>query len=483
MKIKLITTHVLLISGIWVSAQFDSKVFQTINEDVIETSQAYENLKKATEKIGHRLAGTSHGKEAEEMAADILRSYGYEVEFQPFKFRGWKRKSLRLSIGGLKQPKTLVQSVALAHSPEKVSVQAELIYLGNGLESDYLKQGNQVKGKIVFASLGLEEGTPKETQNLHRSEKTALAEKYGAKGIILYNRVPNGVLLTGTASVTGDIISIPAICIGLEDGLKLKEQLSDQKQIASIEMQNEVGEMEARNVIVRQKGSEFPDEKIIVGGHLDSWDLATGAIDNGIGSFSVIDIARVFKTLNLKTKRTVEFILFMGEEVGLLGSKHYVSEALKNNTIDQIKYMSNLDMVNGPKAYSSTMETDKAYLDSLTLHTKSFKPEFKSESSIRGGLHSDHQPFMLQGIPIVGLSGSTFSPGVLNCYHADCDVFDLVDRQGLIDNVRYETFLLYDLANKRNLPSRRLNDNEVREQLIKANLEIPLRISGDWRWD
>jgi Zn-dependent M28 family amino/carboxypeptidase len=89
-------------------------------------------------------------------------------------------------------------------------------------------------------------------------------------------------------------------------------------------MTNFSGMIKARNVIATIKGKTMPNEKVVVGGHLDSWDLATGAIDNGIGSFSVLDMARTFKVLNLQPERTVEFVMFMGEEEGLLGSKAYV---------------------------------------------------------------------------------------------------------------------------------------------------------------
>ncbi|MBO6211840.1 M28 family peptidase, partial [Algoriella sp.] len=356
------------------------------------------------------------------------------------------------------------------------------IDLGNGLEDDYKRLGDKVKGKIVFAALGLLDGTAKETENLHRSEKTALAEKYGAKGIILFNRPAGGILLTGTASVTGDIIKIPAINISLEDGLKIKEQLIKGKEVAKIEMKNDVGPMKGRNIIARKIGSKLPNEKIVLGGHLDSWDLATGAIDNGVGSFSVIDIARTYKKLNLQNDRTLEFVLFMGEEVGLLGSKFYVEQAIKDGSINQIKAMSNMDMTTNPKAYYSTMEANLSILNDYAKDVQKVIPDFKLNAFTDVGLHSDHQPFMLQGVPIIGLSDSQFTKGALNCYHANCDTFDYVEEIGLKNNVILETYLLYRLSNLNDLPAKRWTEEEIKSNLIKGNLETPLRISGDWRW-
>ena len=459
------------------SAQTNQQVLDLINKEVQQNSEAYQQLKKATETIGHRATGTENGRIAEEYAANLLRSYGYDVSFQEFTFSGWNRKSLDLKINN--QP---IKAVALAHSPANVSVSGELIDLGNGLEEDYKKIGDKVKGKIVFAALGLLDGTPKEIENLHRSEKTALAEKYGAKGIILFNRPAGGILLTGTASVTGEIIKIPAINISLEDGLKIKENLSKGKEIAKIEMKNDVGQMKGRNIIAKKIGSKFPNEKIVLGGHLDSWDLATGAIDNGVGSFSVMDIARTYKKLNLQNDRTIEFVLFMGEEVGLIGSKYYVNQALKDGSINQIKAMSNMDMTTNPKSYYSTMESNLPILTDYANDVQKVIPDFKLKTFASVDLHSDHQPFMLQGVPIIGLSDSQFTKGALNCYHANCDTFDYVEEVGLKNNVILETYLLYRLSNLKEIPSKRWNEQEIKEALIKGNLETPLRISGDWRW-
>ncbi|MGV0965893.1 M28 family peptidase [Empedobacter falsenii] len=477
MKSKFLLTLGLISTTMSLSAQTNQQVLDLINKEVQQNSEAYQQLKKATETIGHRATGTENGRIAEEYAANLLRSYGYNVSFQEFTFSGWNRKSLDLKINN--QP---IKAVALAHSPANVSLSGELIDLGNGLEEDYKKIGDKVKGKIVFAALGLLEGTLKEIENLHRSEKTALAEKYGAKGIILFNRPAGGILLTGTASVTGEIIKIPAINISLEDGLKIKEDLSKGKEIAKIEMKNDVGQMKGRNIIAKKIGSKFPNEKIVLGGHLDSWDLATGAIDNGVGSFSVMDIARTYKKLNLQNDRTIEFVLFMGEEVGLIGSKYYVNQALKDGSINQIKAMSNMDMTTNPKSYYSTMESNLPILTDYANDVQKVIPDFKLKTFASVDLHSDHQPFMLQGVPIIGLSDSQFTKGALNCYHANCDTFDYVEEIGLKNNVILETYLLYRLSNLKEIPSKRWNEQEIKEALIKGNLETPLRISGDWRW-
>ena len=444
-------------------------------------SRAYQTLGDAIQKIGHRLTGSPNGKKAEEYAFNLLKSYGYNVKYQSFEVESWSRGELETKVGN-SSSMNVIKSVSLAHSPVKANVQADLVDMGNGLEEDYQSSPGKVKGKIALVYLGILPGSKSGLSNLHRSEKTAIATKNGAAGVIIFNTVKDGVLLTGTASVTGKLIPIPAVCIGLEDGMKLKDQLKTAALKASISMTNFSGMIKARNVIATLKGSKYPEEKIVVGGHLDSWDLATGAIDNGIGSFSVLDMARTFSALKLHPKRSIEFVMFMGEEEGLLGSTHYVKEAVKDGSVNHIKYMLNYDMTNDPKGYGSTNESSKDLFQSVGAIASGIDTSFKNIFRAGAGLHSDHQPFMLQGIPIGSAAGGSLPNNSGRCYHADCDNFDLVDEQGMKNTVRFNSMLIYALADVNKIPAIRMTDLETRDFLIKNNLKEALKIAGEWRW-
>ncbi|PZP50423.1 MAG: aminopeptidase [Pseudopedobacter saltans] len=458
-------------------------IFEKINTEVLSHSQAYGSLQDATQKIGHRLTGSENGKKAEQYAYDLLKSYGIkDVKFQAFQAESWSRGTISVKIGSDKSSLQIIHAVTLAHSPVKADITADIVDMGNGVEADYIKDPNIAKGKIVLAYLGILPNSTPGTKNLHRSEKTAIATKYGAKGIILINAAPGDILLTGTASVTGKLIPIPAVCIGNDAGLALKKVLKEHSQIASIQMTNHSGTITARNVIATFEGNKLPKEKIVVGGHLDSWDLATGAIDNGIGSFAVMDMARTFQQLRLHPERTVEFVLFMGEEEGLLGSRAYVTQAIKNKNIDQIRYMLNYDMTNDPKSFSSSTVDTKDLFQYIGKEIQTIDTTFRNNFKVEVGLHSDHEPFMLEGIPTGGGADAHLDKNVLDCYHADCDVFDLVDRKGQLNTVRFSTMLTYGLADAVTIPTKRLSDEETKELLIKNNLEEPLKISGDWRW-
>lgn len=457
------------------------KVFRRVDNEVRTNSKAYQTLGDATKSIGHRLTGSSNGEKAEEYAFKLLKSYGFtDVAYQPFEVEAWMRDTVTLSIApGSSDNFREVPVVSLAHSPIEANLQGEIVDVGNGLEEDFEAVKDKIKGRIALANINLVGVTGK--KNLHRSEKTALAIKYGAKGVIMVNGAPGKILLTGTASVTGAIISIPAVCISNESGAEVRKWLQEEGPLeAQISMQNISKPIKARNVIATLKGKS--DEKVIIGGHLDSWDLATGAIDNGIGSFAVMDIARTFKALKVKPDRTVQFVLFMGEEQGLLGSKHFVEELKRTGGIDKVSYMMNLDMTNDPHGLNAFgREEMNEFFGKIGSAIHSVDQNYKNESPNRAGLHSDHQPFMLEGVPIAGLSGH-LDPSVLQCYHADCDDFSLVNKDQLESTVRIAAMYLYALATTDKIAVKRLSDAKTKEYLMSQGLKDELVIGQEWRW-
>lgn len=456
------------------------ETFTRINSEVQQNSKAYSSLQEATSTIGHRLTGSANGAKAEEYTYNKFKEYGFEdVQYQEFEVEAWSRGDISVEIDGEKTP-----AVTLGHSPVSADVTGEVVDMGNGLDADYQANPGAVKDKIAFVYISILEGSPEGTKNLHRSEKTALAIKNGAKGVIIFNQVDGGVLLTGTASVTGELLQIPAVCISKEAGVALKEKLKGKKKVqAHIAMTNHSDMIKARNVIATIKGTEKPEERILIGGHLDSWDLASGAIDNGIGSFSVLDIARSFKANKLQPKRTVQFIMFMGEEQGLLGSKYMVDQEVKNGTIESIKYMMNLDMTGNPTGINAGGKIDDTtFFKSVSAELAKIDTVFKGKVTNESGLHSDHQPFMLEGVPILGLNGH-LDRSVYRCYHSDCDHFDLVNKDHLTNTVRFGTMVLYALANADTLPAKKMDSETTKQFMIDNNLEEPLRIAGDWKWN
>ncbi|RXK49613.1 M20/M25/M40 family metallo-hydrolase [Aquirufa rosea] len=460
--------------------------FKRIKDEVEQNSLAYSSLGTACQSLGHRLTGSEKGKRAEEFAFNLFKKYGFrDTKYQGFQVEAWARDTVTLSVAPPKSDDFReVPVVSLAMTPVEANITGTIVDMGNGLDADFEAKKEQIKGKVALMNIGLVDGKPGE-KNLHRSEKTALAIQYGAIGVIFINTVKGQVLLTGTASVTGNLISIPAVCITWESGLEIRKWLVEQPGLLGlIEMHNVSKPIKARNVVATLKGDnkKYRREKIIIGGHLDSWDLATGAIDNGIGSFSVIDIARTFKALGLKSKRTIEFVAFMGEEQGLLGSRAYIERAKKTGEINDIVYMINLDMTNNVYGFNAGGRDELvAVLKEIGNKIKSIDPSFANEISNAAGLHSDHQSFLLEGIPASAPMGR-LERKVLDCYHANCDSFDLVNKKELENTVKYTAMLLYGMANAPVIPAKKLDFYSTRDFFIKQNLRRDLELGNDWRW-
>lgn len=472
---------ILLSAGFLTACKTETRheLFVRVNNEVLQNSKAYATLGEATSTIGHRLTGSENGHKAEEYTFTKFKEYGFEdVAYQEFEVTSWSRGDINVMIDGAN-----VSAVTLAHSPVTAEVTGEVVDMGNGLEKDYEAKPTVVKDKIALVYIGILEGSGEGLRNLHRSEKASIAIKYGAKGLIMLNQVDSGVLLTGTASVTGELIPIPAVCIGKENGMALKEKLKTKKIQAHITMTNYSDPIKARNVVATLKGSQFPEERIIIGGHLDSWDLATGAIDNGIGSFSVLDIARAFKANKLQPKRTVQFVMFMGEEEGLLGSTHMTGQAVKDGSINSIKYMMNLDMSGNPIGMNAGGKlSDTAFFKTLGAEINKIDTTFSNKFENRSGLHSDHQPFMLEGVPILGVI-SNLDKSIYKCYHSDCDDFNLVNEQHLKNTARFGTMILFALADTEKLPAEKMDSETTKQFMIDNNLKEPLIIAGDWKWE
>ena len=458
------------------------ELFSEINQEILKNGRSYETLGEATATIGHRLTGSPNGTKAEQYAFNLLKKYGYaDVKFQPFEMETWLRDTVTLEVVPNKSDNFReVAVVALAHSPVQSRINGQIVDVGNGLETDFEALKTQVKNRIVLANIGLINAATG-VKNLHRSEKTALAMQYGAAGIIMANQVDGNVLLTGTASVTGSLIGIPAVCISKESGEQIRQWMKvDHDLHAIVDMRNSVRKVKARNVIATIKGKS--SERIMIGGHLDSWDLATGTTDNGLGAFTVLDIARAFKALKIKPKRTIDFVLFMGEEQGLLGSRFMVKELARTKQLEKVRLMLNLDMTNDVYGINANgREELLPFFKATGAQIKQVDADFKNVVENQAGLHSDHQPFMLEGVPTAVPLG-TLSAQQIGCYHADCDRFNLINKTQITNGTRFSAMLLYALANADEIPAKKLDSNKTRDQLVAQGLKKELAIGKDWKW-
>ena len=252
--------------------------------------------------------------------------------------------------------------------------------------------------------------------------------------------------------------------------------------MAEMKVKNSRTGGKARNLVATVWAPVPSKEFILVCGHLDSWDLATGAIDNGIGSFTMLDIARAVQSQKDHLRRNVIFLWTMGEELGLLGSKHFVNEKKKAGKLSQIKAVVNLDMAGNPVGFNDfAWPASNSWFTKVNKEISLYVPSYQKIEEHQPDLHSDHQPFMLEGIPVFS-SISQLPDSVYRCYHANCDNFNLVRSDDMKNSALVHSLMVMQMATDRKIPFRAMNDEKLVKWLEFHKLKEKLVISKEWKW-
>jgi len=441
----------------------------------------YSQLGKATSQIGHRLTGSEQGKKAEDWIFNYLNQNGLDVSFDQFDFNAWQRNTCELQVVPYKSDNYFpVESVSLANTISADGLW-HIVDGGDGLEQDLIPLANKIKGNCLLMNLGL---TRKDSgrQNLHRAEKVALAIRFGAKAVVFVHPIEANIRLTGTASLTGEEVACPALCVSGKDGRIIREWMRSEKLMAEMKVKNSRTGGKARNLVATVWAPVPSKEFILVCGHLDSWDLATGAIDNGIGSFTMLDIARAVQSQKDHLRRNVIFLWTMGEELGLLGSKHFVNEKKKAGKLSQIKAVVNLDMAGNPVGFNDfAWPASNSWFTKVNKEISLYVPSYQKIEEHQPDLHSDHQPFMLEGIPVFS-SISQLPDSVYRCYHANCDNFNLVRSDDMKNSALVHSLMVMQMATDRKIPFRAMNDEKLVKWLEFHKLKEKLVISKEWKW-
>ena len=452
----------------------ENSIYRLLFGEIFYNSEAYSNLRELSDDIGGRVSGTEAGYRAERWALQKFTSYGlHNPHFERFEMPGWKRGSLTVEV--LTPGKKILSAVALANTPSKAKITDKIIDVGFGHPDEFAELGDRIKGRIVLAEVGTLPGK----RSVHRTEKVELATRYGATGFVLITNAPGNLPRTGTCKI-GGYADIPAISVSSEHGKWLRRQLKDHPEIEmKINMKNKTGKTHANNIVAEIIGTEIPDEIVIVGAHLDSWELGQGTIDNGVGSVSLLEAARVLSTLDAQPKRTIRFILFMGEEFGLYGSKAYVKQ--HSSELENIVMMLNMDMIGDPYSFNSYGHEEAIpFLKELAADLQGFglSPD---KVTNKAGLHSDHQSFTLAGVPAMNIR-ATLDESMWRYYHSAGDTFDKASETYLNNAASVAATTLLRIANAEERVGRFYSDDEIRDMLIEHDLKEPLSLTGYWRW-
>src|SRR6266581_4945864 len=329
---------------------------EQILSQIRDYSQLMENLEYVSDEIGPRLTGSPQLKLANEWTATKFREYGLSnVYLEPWTIaHSWTRGAAHARIvTPTEHPLTIA---AAGWSPSTAGVvRGPVVYFDAKTKEDFEKFRGKLKGAMVIYQEPASLSPPKpEDQNAEfirpmqappsvkgqppapspfsafQEVARARSEFFKQEGVAVVLRdsnKPHGLLnMAGIGGEKFDIGVIPTAFITGEGYRMLFRMQKHRKVEVEIEMTNSFGDkpMNVYNTVAEIRGSAKPDEVVILGAHLDSWDLGTGSTDNGTGSMAVLEAARALSKLDLKPKRTIRFVLFTGEEEGLVGSKIYV---------------------------------------------------------------------------------------------------------------------------------------------------------------
>jgi Zn-dependent M28 family amino/carboxypeptidase len=250
-----------------------------------------------------------------------------------------------------------------------------------------------------------------------------------------------------------------------------------QKEYASLAIPNRIGgAIRAANVVAEIKGSSKPDEFVILGAHLDSWELGTGALDNGCNAALVIDALRAIKASGMQPSRTIRFILFAGEEEGMIGSHAYTITHRKelDKAVAVVVFDSGIGKVTG-----FSLGGRKDVVNAATPMVAPLGQFGAADLTTDNEWGTDNFDFMLQGVPTF-IANQEEANYLLN-YHAMSDTFDKVDFTLLKRHVAEAAWLTFALANSPERVGPRLTHAEIEQTLHESHLDDQLKTFGMWQ--
>lgn len=440
MKFKFLLS-LLICSALAVSAQNpDSVYIRKIYDEELVNGQPYQNLQYLCKQIGPRLSGSANAQKAVDWTKKLMQQYGFDRVFlQEVMVPHWVRgeKEQAKIVLGSQQISVPVVALGGSVATSKDGLQAEVIEVQSLPELKTLGEA-AIKGKIVFYNRPfdprfIETGAAYGAASDQRFRGPAEAAKYGAVGVIVRSmtEIIDDYPHTGATAYEEGGNKIPAAAISTKGANLLSLILKQKKGVQFYLKQNcqTLPDVLSYNVVGEMKGTENPNEFITVGGHLDSWDLAEGAHDDGTGVMQSVEVLRIFKALGYRPKHSIRAVLFMNEENGHKGGLKYAELAQKNNE----KHLAAIETDEGgftPRGFSFS-NVQPTVLQGMIKNWKPLLEPYEVDRLTKGGAGTDIEP-LKETMPNVTLIG--FRPDsqrYFDLHHTAKDVFENVNKREL----------------------------------------------------
>lgn len=414
----------------------DSVTVKKIVDETLTNGTLYENLRTLCKQAGPRLSGSATFGKAVQLVAGMMKDIGAdtvylqecmiphwvrgEKERGQLNLTGGKKYALKLcalgnSVGtgskGITAPVVEVKSMQELHSLGEAGIRGKIVFFNFRMNPTYIR---------VFRAYG---------ENPSRTRGPAQAAKYGAVGAIVRSLAINlnDFPHTGATVYNDSFPKIPAVAISTNDAEYFSQQLKNHGVVTAYfkTMCQTLPDVKGYNVIAEKRGTQFPGEIITVGGHLDSWDLAEGANDDGSGVVQGMEVLRCLHAVGLAPKRTIRAVAFANEENGTRGAKKYAEIAKIKNE----KHIFALESDGGgftPRGFTLEMKADQV---SKIQQWKSLFYPYGADDIIPGGSGSDVEPLKELGTALAGFSAD--SQRYFDIHHAATDVFENVSEREL----------------------------------------------------
>jgi carboxypeptidase Q len=449
-------------------------------QNALGPSPLEENLRYLTDTIGGRVTGSPAADRAVKWGVEAFRRAGVdEVHAEKFSVAvGWSEGRTRVEV--LSPEPFPVRAVSIGWSPAIPGdgISTKVVDVGSGDDAGFAKVRAAVNGSIVLVHqkmlvtwedlLGEYQVAP---QIIER------AVKAGAVAIFWMSTRPSLLLYRHNVSVTGELEKLPQAILAREDAERMARFLGAGQNVSvHLELPNKItGPVESENVVAEIRGREKPDEFLILGAHLDSWELGTGALDNGCNAALVIDAARVIKSSGSIPRRSIRFVLFTGEEQGMLGSWAYAR-----------KHRGELDRMTAAVIFDSGIGAVTGYSlggrkDTLAAVREALEPVASlgvKDFTLDAESGTDNLDFLLEGVPTL-VANQEPANYMLN-YHAFSDTFDKVDIAELKKHVAIAAVTAYAIADRSERIGPRQSRAEVEQLLKDTGLESAMKDQIMW---
>jgi carboxypeptidase Q len=473
-------------SGIESSVSTDDGTLKSLGAvagaGMIETD-TYETLRELSDDIGARVTGSPEAARAIAWGVEKMKSAGLEnVHPESWKLsRGWTRVSARAEMIAPIHRRLMIDSMGWVGSTPAEGVEADVTPVNSYQLADELKDHAKWKGKILLVVHKGE--APKDRMAgfaqfgifLRAAHEAGAAAVIGGQG----GSVAQGMHLTHTGVLGFDTYyDIPVVSMAAEDQEQLERYLDRGKTVRlKIDVQNRVtdGAVETANVVGDIRGTEHPEQIVVVGGHLDSWDLASGATDNGVGAAATLGAAEAIIRSGQKPRRSIRFVLFTGEEEGLLGSIAYV----KAHQSEMANHIAAVILDNGQGPVVGFQLGGRADLIPAVQKFATSLQAFgtlKVDDEVEFG--TDTGPFILAGLPGINLDQE--SPEYKYTHHSAVDTFDKVQADILDRDATVMALTAFWIADRPERLAKPSPPEKTAQMLVDKHQDKVLKLFGLW---